>query len=51
MAHVIRDAVDTYLADDLASRDRDQVREETFGSIPDLATRVPSRDEWERGFE
>lgn len=49
MAHVIREAVDTYLAGDLDDLERDRVLAETFGACPDLAERVPSRDEWARG--
>jgi predicted DNA-binding protein len=41
MAHIIRDAIDSFLSteDDL---------EATFGAAPNLAQRVPTRDEWER---
>jgi Ribbon-helix-helix protein, copG family len=48
MAHVIRDAVDTYLAADLDAVGRDRVLAETFGSCPGLGERVPSRQEWDR---
>jgi len=49
LAHVIRDAVDRHLADDLDDRARDRALTETFGGCPDLGARVPSRDEWVRG--
>lgn len=48
LAHVIRDAVDRYLADDMNDQERDRVLGETFGACPDLGERVPSRDEWAR---
>jgi len=44
LAHVIREAVDEYLAE---GPDPETALRETFGSLPDL--RVPSRDEWDRG--
>jgi hypothetical protein len=44
LAHVIREAVDEYLAE---GPDPDEALHETFGSLPDLE--VPSRDEWDRG--
>lgn len=44
LAHVIREAVDEYLAE---APDADQAMQETFGTLPDLT--VPSRDEWDRG--
>lgn len=47
MAHVLRDAVDRYLAADVDSAERDRVLAETYGSVPEL--QVPSRDEWDRG--
>ncbi|HEV2250978.1 MAG TPA: ribbon-helix-helix protein, CopG family [Candidatus Limnocylindria bacterium] len=43
LAAVIRDAVDAYIAADVA--DRQAILDRTFGSIPDFE--VPSRDEWE----
>lgn len=43
LAHVIREAVDVYLADE---PDLDAVLDATFGAVPDLE--VPSRAEWER---
>jgi predicted DNA-binding protein len=46
LAHVIRDAVDRYLAEDMDATERDRVLAETFGSCPELA--VPSREEWDR---
>jgi hypothetical protein len=49
MAHVIRDAVDTYLAADVDAAERDSLLADTFGSCPELGERVPSRDEWDRG--
>jgi hypothetical protein len=49
MAHVIRDAVDTYLAADVDDGERDRLLADTFGAIPGLGQRVPSRDEWDRG--
>jgi len=45
LARMIREAVDSYLADD-----RPNVQaalDETFGSLPELE--VPQRDEWDRG--
>ena len=46
LAAVVRDAIDAYMARDLArSADIQAVLDRTFGSIPDLE--VPSRDEWE----
>ena len=44
LARMIREAVDTYLADD--EPDVRAALEESFGSLPDLE--VPSRDEWDR---
>lgn len=46
MAHVIRDAVDVYLAGDIDDADRDRLLAETFGTVPGLRARAPSRDEW-----
>lgn len=43
LAHVIREAVDEYLAE---TPDVQEALRETFGSLPDLT--VPSRDEWDR---
>lgn len=48
LAHVIRDAVDRYLAEDMDATQRDLVLAETFGTCPGLGERVPSRDEWDR---
>ncbi|RBY74328.1 hypothetical protein DQ238_22395 [Geodermatophilus sp. TF02-6] len=48
MAHVIRDAVDTYLAADVDGAERERLLADTFGSCPGLGERVPSRDEWDR---
>ena len=48
LAHVIRDAVDRYLEQDLDAAERDRMLAETFGTCPDLGERVPSRDEWDR---
>jgi hypothetical protein len=48
MAHVIRDAVDAYLAADVDGQERDRLLADTFGACPDLGKRVPSRDEWDR---
>lgn len=48
MAHVIRDAVDTYLAADVDGQERDRLLADTFGACPELGQRVPSRDEWDR---
>jgi predicted DNA-binding protein len=45
MAHVIREAVDAYLAD--SEPDARAALDETFGTLPDLE--LPSRDEWDRG--
>ena len=39
MAQLVRDAVDSYLA---SENDLDA----TFGAAPDIAERVPARDEW-----
>jgi hypothetical protein len=44
LARMIRDAVDTYLADD--EPDIQAALDDTFGSIPDLE--VPQRIEWDR---
>jgi predicted DNA-binding protein len=41
MAHLVREAVDAYLSHE------DDV-EATYGAAPDLASGVPSRDEWDR---
>jgi hypothetical protein len=43
LAHVIREAVDVYLA---GEPDLEAVLDATFGSMPDLE--VPSRDAWAR---
>ena len=48
LAHVIRDAVDRYLADDMDDQERERVLGETFGACPALDEQVPSRDEWVR---
>lgn len=48
MAHVIRDAVDRYLADEISGEERDRVLSDTFGACPGLGQRVPLRDEWAR---
>jgi predicted DNA-binding protein len=48
LAHVIRDAVDRYLAEDMDVTERDLLLAETFGTCPELGERVPSRNEWER---
>lgn len=48
MAHVIRDAVDTYLADGVDDVERERLLDQTFGAVPGLGARVPSRDEWGR---
>jgi predicted DNA-binding protein len=44
LARMIREAVDTYLADD--EPDLRAALDETFGSIPELE--VPPRAEWDR---
>ena len=44
MARMIREAVDTYLADD--KPDVEAALDATFGTIPDLV--VPARSEWDR---
>ena len=44
MAEMVREAVDSYLAD--AAVDFAAALESSFGSMPDLD--VPSRDEWDR---
>jgi hypothetical protein len=41
MAQIIRDAIDRFLLTE------DDV-EATFGAAPDIARRVPSREEWQR---
>ena len=46
MAHVIRDAIDRYLAADLLDAEREELLAETFGARPDFGALVPSRDEW-----
>jgi predicted DNA-binding protein len=47
LAAIVRDAVDAYMARDMAAAaDIQAVLDRTFGSIPDLE--VPSRDEWEK---
>lgn len=48
LAHVIRDAVDRYLAEEMDAGERDWVLAQTFGTCLDLGKRVPSRDEWDR---
>lgn len=48
MSHLIRDAIDVYLAQDLGEAEREQVLGETFGSRPGFGALVPSRDEWTR---
>jgi predicted DNA-binding protein len=45
LAHLIREAVDSYLSEDELSAD--DALDETFGVLPDLD--VPSRSEWDRG--
>ena len=50
MAHVIRDAVDSYLAGDLDDQESDRVLADTFGACPDLDARVPSREDWACGI-
>ena len=44
LARMIREAVDTYLADD--EPDVKAALDETFGTIPELE--VPPRSEWDR---
>jgi hypothetical protein len=44
LAHMIREAVDAYLADD--HPDVEAALHDTFGALPDLE--LPSRDEWDR---
>jgi ribbon-helix-helix CopG family protein len=46
MAHVIRDAIDSYLAGDLDDQQRSRAFADTFGSCSGLAERIPSREEW-----
>ena len=48
MAHVIRDAVDVYLFGGVDDVERERLLAETFGALPALAERVPSREEWDR---
>jgi hypothetical protein len=45
LAHVIREALDRYLA--ASEPDLDEALASTFGSMPDLE--VPSREEWDAG--
>jgi hypothetical protein len=47
LARMIREAVDTYLADD--KPDAQAALDETFGTLPDLE--LPSRDELDRGTD
>jgi len=47
LAHVIREAVDAYVAEERP--DADAALNETFGVLPDLE--LPSRDEWDRGSD
>lgn len=47
LAHMIREAVDAYLADDRP--DPDAALDETFGTLPQLE--LPNRDEWDRGTD
>lgn len=42
MAEIVRRAIDAYL-------DADDDLDATFGAIPDLRARLPSRGEWDRG--
>lgn len=49
MAHVIRDAVNAYLAGEVDKEARERALAETFGSCPEFGSQVPSRDEWPRG--
>lgn len=49
MAHVIRDAVDVYFAADVDDAGRERLLADTFGAVPGLGERVPSRREWDRG--
>lgn len=44
LARMIREAVDTYLADD--SADVEAALDDTFGTLPELE--LPPRDEWNR---
>lgn len=46
LAQVVRDALDAYLTD--PGGGVDEVLASTAGSMPDL--KVPSRDEWDRGY-
>ena len=45
LAELVREAVDTYLAD--RTVDPGEALDSTFGALPRLE--VPSRDEWDRG--
>ncbi len=45
LAHIIREALDTYLVAEPV--DTDRALAETFGSLPELE--VSPRDEWNRG--
>jgi predicted DNA-binding protein len=45
MAHVVREAVDRYLAE--SEPDLEEALAASFGSMPDL--QVPARDEWDAG--
>jgi predicted transcriptional regulator len=42
MAEVVRRAIDSYL-------DADDDLDATFGAVPGLRAKVPSRDEWDGG--
>jgi Ribbon-helix-helix protein, copG family len=48
MAHVIRDAVDSYLADGVDDAGREWLLADTFGAVPAAGERAASRDEWDR---
>lgn len=46
---LIRRAIDAFLKNKRENSELERLLEKTAGSMPDL--RVPSRDEWDRGFD
>lgn len=48
MSHVIRDAIDVYLAHDLDADEREQLLDDTFGTSRGFGALVPLRNEWDR---
>lgn len=45
---LIRAAIDRFLRRERSPNELEQALDETCGALPDL--RVPSRDEWDRGY-